>query len=207
MTARARARFRLGLAALALAIALHALWLPAKAALAQQLLQRAWAAHLADGGQHRPWPWADSHPVARIRQSRLGIDQIVLAGDSGRVLAFGPGWTEASAAPERGVGNIVISGHRDTHFRWLRDLRPGDFLELQTARGWRGYRVNAQAVVDARHQRLSPTSPEDHLQLVTCWPFDALAAGGPMRWVVSLQSLQPPLPLASAQSPRHSRAR
>lgn len=197
----------IGLAALAVLLALQALWLPAKALLAQQLLQRAWSAHVADGRAHRPWPWADSYPVARIRQSRLGIDQIVLAGDSGRVLAFGPGWTEASAAPARGLGNIVISGHRDTHFRWLRELRPGDFLELQTARGWRGYRVSAQAVVDARRQRLSPTSPGDQLHLVTCWPFDALAAGGPMRYVISLQSLQPPLPLASAQSPRHNRAR
>lgn len=181
---------RLLAAALLLAatlIAAGALWLPFKAALAQWLLLQSWQAHLRDGGTHRPWPWADTTPVARLRQSRLGIDQIVLAGDSGRILAFGPGWAAASAAPDTTRGNIVISGHRDTHFAWLRDLRPGDYVELQSRQGWRVYRAAAFTVVDAATQQLALDDDAHALQLVTCWPFDALAAQGSQRLLIKLE--------------------
>ena len=73
------------------------------------------------GGRCGTRPGADMRPLARLRQPRLDVTQVVLDGASGRVLAFGPGHVTGSALP--GVnGNIVISGHRDTHFRWLRDL-------------------------------------------------------------------------------------
>jgi sortase A len=159
--------------------------MPAKAALAQQLLQASWQQSLADGAAHRPWPWADTHPVARLRAERLDIDKIVLAGDAGRPLAFGPGWAEASAAPGA-AGTTVISGHRDSHFEWLRELRDGDLVELEAAPGVRAYRVVATQVVDSRTHRLATDPSRDELVLVTCYPFAALAAGGPLRYVVTL---------------------
>lgn len=173
-----------GLMLAALALGGHAAWLPAKAMLAQQLLDRAWETSLADGAAHRPWPWADTHPVARLGAPRLGISQIVLAGDAGRPLAFGPGWAEASAAPGA-TGTTIISGHRDTHFRWLEHLRDGDWVSLESAAGPRRYRVTAREVVDSRTTRIA-TSSTDQLVLVTCWPFNATAPRGPMRYVVTL---------------------
>ena len=160
--------------------------MPAKAALAQHLLESAWTARLADGGAHRPWPWADTHPVARLRAPRLNVSQIVLAGDAGRPLAFGPGWAEASAAPGT-AGTTIVSGHRDSHFGWLRDLHAGDIVELESARGGAAvtrYRVVATQVVDSRTHRLATSG--DALVLVTCYPFDALAPGGSLRYVVTL---------------------
>lgn len=168
----------------ALALAGHAAWLPAKALLAQQLLDQAWDANLADGSPHRPWPWADTHPVARLGAPRLGISQIVLAGDAGRPLAFGPGWAEASAAPGS-TGTTIISGHRDTHFAWLEHLRDGDWVSLESGEGRRRYRVTAREVVDSRTTRIA-TSGTDQLVLVTCWPFTATAPRGPLRYVVTL---------------------
>ncbi|WP_152560396.1 class GN sortase [Arenimonas donghaensis] len=165
-------------------MAMQAAWLPAKAALAQVLLTGSWHQTLADGGVHRPWPWADTHPVARLSSPGLDVSQVVLAGDSGRTLAFGPGWAESSARPGL-PGTIVISGHRDTHFRWLQDLRDGDVLVLETREGSRNYVVETTRVADARHERIAATA-DDQLLLVTCWPFDATAARGPLRYVVSL---------------------
>lgn len=166
----------------ALLLALDAGWLHAKAWLAQQLLQDAWAATRATQQPQRPWPWADTHPVARLRVAARGIDQIVLAGDAGRSLAFGPGWAQASAAPgARGTG--VISGHRDTHFAFLRELQPGDAIELESDRGLRRYRVVATRVADVRREQIA-LGPGDALLLVTCWPFEAVIAGGPLRYVV-----------------------
>ncbi len=175
-----------GLGLAALALALQAGWMPTKAALAQQLLQSSWSQSLSDGASHRPWPWADTHPVAQIVQSRLGISQVVLAGDSGRMLAFGPGWAQASAAPGSLAGTVVISGHRDTHFAWLQHLRNGDRLRLETPQGPRDFAVSHSQVVDSRVHRVATGGQAEQLLLVTCWPFDAVAARGPMRYVVTL---------------------
>lgn len=181
-----------GLMLAALVLGGHAAWLPAKARLAQELLDHAWSERLRDGGRHRPWPWADTHPVARLQAPRLGISQVVLAGDAGRPLAFGPGWAEASAAPGAG-GTTIISGHRDTHFRWLQELRDGDWVSLESGHGRRRYRVTGREVVDSRSTRIA-TSSADQLVLVTCWPFDATAPRGPLRYLVTLR----PLPRASS---------
>lgn len=177
----------LGLALLlaALATGAQAAWLPAKAALAQVLLHGAWQRTLDTGGAHRPWPWADTHAVARIAAPRLGVSQVVLAGDSGRTLAFGPGWAESSAAPGTG-GTTVLSGHRDTHFEWLRHLRTGDRVVLETAQGPRDYVVTGTEVADARRQRIATPAGTHQLLLVTCWPFDATAPRGPLRYLVTL---------------------
>lgn len=181
--APARRWLGLGLLLAATALAAQAAWLPAKAALAQHLLQSSWQHSLADGGAHKPWPWADTHAVARIQAPRLGVSQVVLAGDSGRTLAFGPGWAESSAMPGT-PGTVVLSGHRDTHFEWLQRLRNGDRLRLETPAGPRDYVVTATQVADSRHHRLA-TGP-DQLVLVTCWPFNATAPRGPLRYLVTL---------------------
>lgn len=177
------------LMAAALVLAANAAWLPAKAALAQQLLQSSWQSAQADGRAHRPWPWADTHAVARLAMPRLQVSQVVLAGDSGRPLAFGPGWAESSAAPGS-AGTTIISGHRDTHFAWLRDLRQGDALTLETPQGPREFQVASMQVVDSRRHRIATGHDGEALVLVTCWPFDATAPRGPMRYVVSLARVE-----------------
>jgi sortase A len=170
------------LALLALGLVVDAGWLHAKAWLAQVLLQDAWTQTRAMQLPQQPWPWADTHPVARLRVAAHDVDQIVLAGDAGRTLAFGPGWAEASAAPGQ-VGTSVISGHRDTHFAFLQALAPGDAIELDSPQGTRRYRVSSLRVADTRREALA-LDAGDALFLVTCWPFDALVAGGPLRYVV-----------------------
>jgi hypothetical protein len=64
-------------------------WIYAKAGLGQHLLQRAWARTLAGETEVKPWPWADSWPVARLRVPAHGVDLIVLDGISGPTLARG----------------------------------------------------------------------------------------------------------------------
>ena len=173
------------LALFALGLAADAGWLHAKAWLAQQLLQQAWATTRATQQPQRPWPWADTHPVARLRVVARGIDQIVLAGDAGRTLAFGPGWAEASTAPAAD-GTSVLSGHRDTHFAFLRELQPGDAIQLESVRGERRYRVVAARIADVRREQIA-LGTGDTLLLVTCWPFDAIVPGGPLRYVVQAE--------------------
>src|SRR5262245_58071359 len=155
-----------------------------KAWLAQRLLHRAWAASQAGGGAVKPWPWADTWPVARLSLPDRGVDMIVLADASGRSMAFGPGHV-AGSAPPGSVGNTVLSGHRDTQFRFLKDLAPGDRIQLETVDGTvHDYAVADRLIVDARDVEILWDTDDPVLTLVTCFPFDAIVPGGPLRYVV-----------------------
>ena len=160
------------------------LWIPAKAELAQVLMQRAWRQSRAEIDRARPWPWADTWPVARLRLPDHGVDLIVLAGSSGATMAFAPGHLHGSAAPgEDGI--CVISGHRDTHFAVLEDLDPGQRVELEDRTGARhGYVVTETVVVHEREIEALGWGGPGSLVLMTCWPFDSVRPGGELRFLV-----------------------
>lgn len=179
-------------------------WIPAKAALGQVLLERAWERVRAGAGAQgdgRPWPWADTEPVARLRAPGAGTSVLVLAGASGRTLAWGPGHLPGTARPGA-PGNAVVVGHRDTHFAFLEDLRPGDPLEVEGPDGRvRRYRVERVEVVpesDTRWLRqwggpVQGSAGDRVLTLVTCYPFDAVVPGGPLRFVARARGIDAPL--------------
>lgn len=174
----------------AFAFGISAVWIPAKAELAQFLLRRCWAQTL-DGKQHvKPWPWADTWPLARLRMEQHGVDLIVLAGASGRTLAFGPGHLDGTPRPGQG-GNIVLSGHRDTHFRFLERVTPGELLSLQSPDGIsRTYRVMARHIVYENDVYVLDDDGDAVLTLVTCYPFDAVVPGGPLRYVIRAERVE-----------------
>jgi sortase A len=172
----------------------------AKAMLAQVLLQRAFAESLATGRPVKPWPWADTWPEARIVVKRIGVSAIVLAGSSGQALAFGPGHVERTAdAGERGVS--VYAAHRDTHFRFLKDVAVGDEIEVtrRDGKAFR-YRADGTSIVRFDQSGIDPFSSGHELVLSTCWPFDALAHG-PMRYVLHATMIAPTMPLGGTAPP------
>ncbi len=174
------------LAAVALTAAiflLNAAWIPVKAEIAQQLLERAWLRTLAGVADAKPWPWADTRAIAILEVPRLGQRLVVLEGSSGRNLAFGP--TLVNTTPLNESADRILSGHRDTHFSFLKDLKHGDLLRLQTDKEVRNYRVSWLEAVDSRQQQLVMDDTVERLTLLTCYPFNAASAGGPMRWVVT----------------------
>jgi sortase A len=200
---RGRARLLFpGLVVLAVGFGAAASWIYVKAWLAQRLLHRAWAVTQTEGGPVKPWPWADTWPIGRLSMPNRGIDLIVLADASGRSMAFGPGLVAGTAPP--GVrGNTVLSGHRDTQFRFLRSLEPGDRLRLEDARGsWHDYAVTDTLIVDAQAVEILWETDEARLTLVTCYPFDALVPGGPLRYVVRAVALPAAHAASSARVPQ-----
>lgn len=175
----------------ALGLLAQSAWIEAKAWLAQELIGRAWRESLASGRPVRPWSWADTWPVARLSVPRLGVERMVLAGVSGRTLAFGPGWAGQSALPGA-PGRSLLAGHRDTHFRFLAQLADGDRLLLQSAQGETShYRVVSLSVVEADAGWLMSPWGEDELLLVTCFPFDSPLPGGNQRYLVKAVPVSP----------------
>lgn len=164
-----------------------AAWIHVKATLAQILIEAAWQRELAGSPDARPWPWADTRPSARltIRAGGEAHELMILEGSSGRNLAFGPAHDSASVMPGE-AGNSVIEGHRDTHFALLRGIRLGDTLSVDTVRRRHTtFVVTSIEVIDSRRVRIALDAGEPRLTLVTCYPFDAVVPGGPLRLVVT----------------------
>lgn len=177
------------LAASLLAIALWQLsgaaLIHVKARLAPLLIERAWARSMAMGAQIKPWPWADTWPVAQLSVPELGITRYVLAGTHGASLPFGPGHLDGTAAPGQ-PGTTVIAAHRDTHFSFLPQLKSGMRVQLTDREGQQqSYRVHSQKIVDARLSGITLPHDGNELLLVTCEPTDVLRYRGPFRLVVS----------------------
>jgi sortase A len=168
----------------------HGAYIHAKAQLAQVLLQRAFAETIASGHATKPWSWADTTPVARIDVKRIHANAIALEGSSGQALAFGPGHVELTAEPgERGVA--VYAAHRDTHFRFLRDVRIGDEIEITRSDGRTfHYRADATEVVRFDASGIDAVSDGYELVLSTCWPFDAVTPG-PARYILHATMIAP----------------
>ncbi len=166
-----------------------------KAILAQILLQNAWSQTKNGQGQVKPWPWADFYPIARLQVAALDADMIVLAGSTGPTVAFGPGHMLSSANPGED-DNTVIVAHRDTHFNFLKEIAIGERILLTTPDGeTHRYRVSETQVLHQSSTDVLERKGIKVLTLITCWPFDAIVPGGPLRYVV--RALAEPPPLAS----------
>jgi sortase A len=164
-------------------------YIPAKAWVAQEMMQRAWQKAEHGSETPAPWPWADTWPVAKLSARGGDVELIILEGGSSRTLAFGPGHLSISVLPG-GAGNSVIAGHRDTHFQFLQYLQQGESIQVELANGRHHlYEVVDIDVVDSRRGSIILDTDSPMLSLVTCYPFNAMQAGGPMRYVVTAKMI------------------
>ena len=181
------------LLALGALLTLNGLWIPAKAVLAQHLLERAWQRTLSGRPGLPPWPWADTFPVARLSVGGRAV--LVLSDSGGHGLAFGPTHVAGSAAPGA-AGTVVISAHRDTHFRGLDGVKPGALLTLETPdRRTLRYRVTGSRVLPKPKLTIDEGDAKRRLVLITCWPLDGMIPGRPERFALFAE--EAPQPAAS----------
>ena len=182
-------RLILLIAFLGLSFIAYGAYIPAKAVLAQYLINDAWNDSIRSGESHKPWKWADMHPVMKLSSDKHNQELIVLSGDKGNSLAFAPGYNLNSYMPNQG-GTTVISAHRDTHFEFLKDVSINDVFELTDRNNiTSSFEVSDIKVIDATKQDIAIHSNQDELKLITCYPFDALVARGPLRLVVTAKMI------------------
>ena len=121
-------------------------------------------------------------PLAVLRIPKIGLEVPVLRGTGDRTLDLAVGHIEDTADPGSD-GNSGIAGHRDGYFRGLKDIAPGDTIELDTLEGTDVYRVERTWVVSPDGVWvLDPTSTRA-LTLVTCYPF-YFNGPAPQRFIV-----------------------
>lgn len=160
-----------------------AAWIYSKAYAAQFLINDAWQATLVNNTINKPWSWADTWPVGEISIPAIGLNEIILSGDSGSSLAFGPGLSLAGTGLEE-HGVKLISAHRDTHFEKLQHISAGDEIFIKSATSSRYYIVEAISVVDINDHVIDPENTDYELVLATCYPFNEIAFGGTKRFIV-----------------------
>jgi sortase A len=125
--------------------------------------------------------------VARLSVPARQVELYVLEEASARSLAYGPAHVSGTALPAQ-RGNAVVVAHRDTHFSFLRNLELDDEIDVEGANGAAAqYRVREVSVVDQSETHVLDPTDASQLTLITCWPFDAVQPGTPLRYVVVAQ--------------------
>jgi sortase A len=154
----------------------------AKAHLSHYLIADAWQKTLKDNNYHKPWSWADTYPVFEIKVPRIYKSSYILEGASGRNMAFSAAHTSTSGMPGQNKSTI-ISGHRDSHFDYLQELKLGDEIITYGKSDNQKFKVTGLKVINSRLEKLTIKN-KNELILTTCYPFNALKTGGDLRYVV-----------------------
>jgi sortase A len=166
------------------------LWIHAKAHLAQYLIQEAWRSTLDSGEAKKPWPWADTWPVAQLTFPNQNKSLFILAGSHGTSLAFGPGHIDGTSLPGQS-GTIVFSGHRDTHFRFLKNVAIKQRIQMiDNAGNLTHYKVRELRIVDSSKQDWLIDQSKNELHLITCFPFDSANLNPSKRYIVIAERLE-----------------
>ena len=130
----------------------------------------------------KAWREPAPPPMAVLRIARIRLEVAVLPGTDDLTLDRAVGHIEGTAAPAAS-GNVGIAGHRDGFFRRLKDLAPGDLIELVTLRDTIVYRVAHLWIVDPTDVSVLDPTPGGALTLVTCYPF-YFVGSAPQRFIV-----------------------
>jgi sortase A len=126
--------------------------------------------------------------IGRIEIPRLGVSVIVMEGTSAKTLRRAVGHIAGTALPGE-PGNVGVSGHRDTFFRPLRNIRPGDVITLTTLPGEYRYRVVSAKVVRPDDVAVLDGGGGEILTLVTCYPFYYVGPA-PSRFIVRAERVE-----------------
>lgn len=132
-----------------------------------------------------------SYPIYPAKGDNIGSLSIpalnrklpIIQGTGSKELKKGVGHFTESVLPGE-EDNCVLSGHRDTGFRGIGKLKPGDELIVQTSAGTFTYEVSGTKIVNEDDKTV--IVPMDHavLTLTTCYPFNVIGSAAD-RYIVS----------------------
>lgn len=132
-------------------------------------------------------PTANGGLIGRLTIPRLDISVMVAEGVDESTLRRAAGHIPGTALPGQ-PGNAGISGHRDTFFRPLRNIRRNDLIIFTTPLGDFRYRMKTTRIVDPADISVLDAGETDALTLVTCYPF-YFVGPAPDRFIVRAERL------------------
>jgi sortase A len=120
--------------------------------------------------------------VGRVEGPRIQLSGMVAEGASSRVLWLAVGHVPGTALPWQS-GNVTLVAHRDTFFRRLGELKPGDVIRITIPGNQYSYRVVFSDIVNPEDTWVLQPATGKTLTLVTCYPFHFVGSA-PQRFVV-----------------------
>jgi sortase A len=114
---------------------------------------------------------------------RIKAELPIVEGTDPNDLAKGVGHYKGSSLPSQ-HGQIVLSGHRDTVFRKLGELKIGDPLIVQIPNGSFTYKITHTKIVDENDTSIITLQKQyEELILTTCYPFYYIG-NAPKRYII-----------------------
>lgn len=121
--------------------------------------------------------------IAVMKFNLMNKSVPILVGTSNHVLKKGAGWSEYSSTFGED-GNCMIFGHRDSVFRFLKDIKIGDELTIETINNLYSYEVVNIEIVNPNDIVISKGEGAHKLKLITCYPF-RYVGNAPQRFIVT----------------------
>jgi sortase A len=145
--------------------------------------------------------------LTRITIPSIDLSAVIVEGTDLYSLMIGPGHLVGTAQPG-GSGNAVVSAHRDTFFRHISNLTPGDHIIIERDGRSFTYAVEGFRIVKPNDISVTAPSNDNRLTLITCDP--AYYPGpAPQRLVVISKLVSPEAAsssVAESKQPRVKRA-
>jgi sortase A len=135
-----------------------------------------------DGTAVPPARLAPAGLVGQISIPRLHLTAIAVNGDDDATLGVAVGHLPDTPFPWQ-PGNSAFAAHRDTFFRPLKGVAPGDLIRLTTPYGSFTYRVRDTLIVKPTDVWVLDKTAHPTLTLVTCYPFSYIGHA-PKRFIV-----------------------
>ncbi|HET9361169.1 MAG TPA: class D sortase [Vicinamibacterales bacterium] len=126
-------------------------------------------------------------PIGTLEIARIGLSGVVVEGDDDSVLDRAIGHLPDTPLPWH-TGNSALAAHRDTLFRPLRGVRPGDVLRLKTPHGDFDYVVRETVIVKPDDLWVLDPTPVSMLTLISCYPFNFIG-NAPKRFIVRAERM------------------
>ena len=123
-------------------------------------------------------------PEGVLRIPRISLAVPVLQGTDDLTLNRAVGRIPGTARIGASVGNLGIAGHRDSFFRGLKDVGPGDTIELETLWNTLTYEISDITITTPEDVSVLQRTDEGKLTLVTCYPF-YFVGHAPKRYIVT----------------------
>jgi sortase A len=138
--------------------------------------------------------------LTRISIPSVNFGAVVVEGTDLYSMMIGPGHLIGTAEPGE-PGNAVVIAHRDTFFRKLTNLNPGDQILIARDGQVFTYAVEGLKIVKANDRSVAAPTGDNRLTLITCDP--AYYPGpAPQRLIVVSKLVAAPPSVAALKSLR-----
>jgi sortase A len=132
----------------------------------------------------------DGDKIASLVVPKFKNKYSVFWGADDKVLKKGVGMfvSDVTTTPDGG-GHTVLSGHRDTVFYKLGELKTGDVLNVEYGENVYTYVINKIYITDPEDRTVIVKKDSPTLTLTTCYPFN-FVGNAPERYIIQAKLIQ-----------------